>query len=356
MESSRCLFDLPEADLLQVIKEAREDLQQLQGRRIFITGGTGFFGKWLLASLVYAEVQMGLNLQLTILSRDPASFVTRFPETGKQAVLRFLRGDVSTWTGNDERYDFVLHAATDTVAIAGEAQEEIRGRAIVEGTSRMLALASASGARRLLNISSGAVYGSSAGQMGGAKEEDYETAIPLTSYARAKREAERLCGESGFDFVTARAFAFLGPYLPLDAHYAAGNFLRDAQRGGPIFVRGDGTALRSYLHPVDLVIWLLRLLVRGKKARAYNVGSDEAISTAELARRIAAAAPTPVEVVIQSQQAHGSQNRYHPNIARARSELNVDVSIGLNEAIGRTLAFLNHRRALNLDGGFRRGS
>ena len=109
---------------------------------------------------------------------------------------------------------------------------------------------------------------------------------PLTPYGRAKREAEQLCAESEADFVTARAFAFLGPYLPLDAHFAAGNFLRDALAGGPILVRGDGTALRSYLYPADLVVWLLRMLLRGRRGRAYNVGSDEVVTTAQLARRI----------------------------------------------------------------------
>jgi dTDP-glucose 4,6-dehydratase len=191
-----------------------------------------------------------------------------------------------------------------------------------------------------LNISSGAVYGAFAGQATGAKEEDYDNSQPLTPYAEAKREAEQRCADSGIDFVTARAFAFLGPYLPLDAHFAAGNFLRDARRGGPILVSGDGTALRSYLHPADLVVWLLRILLRGQRARAYNVGSDKAVTTAQLAHRIAAAVQPNPEVVIQSVQPQGPQNIYLPDITRARAELNLDVAILLQDAIARTLAFL----------------
>jgi nucleoside-diphosphate-sugar epimerase len=149
-----------------------------------------------------------------------------------------------------------------------------------------------------------------------------------------------LCKDSRIDFVTARAFAFLGPHLPLDAHYAAGNFLRDAIANHPIRVRGDGTALRSYLYPTDLVTWLLRLLVQGQAGRAYNVGSDEVTSTAGLARRIAAAAPQKPEVIIESTQPQGPQNIYLPHIARARSELNLSVTVPLDEAIRRTLAWL----------------
>jgi nucleoside-diphosphate-sugar epimerase len=204
----------------------------------------------------------------------------------------------------------------------------------------MLMLARAGGAR-LLNVSSGGVYGAAAGKRSGAREEDEP--VPVTAYGRAKLAAEKLCSESEVDFVSARAFAFLGPHLPLDAHYAAGNFLRDALAGGPIVVRGDGTALRSYLYPTELVTWLLRLLVRGQRGTVYNVGSDEVVSTGELAHRIAAdCSPAPM-VTIQSAQPHGPQNIYLPDISRARGELGLDVGVKLDEAIRRTLSFLRLR-------------
>jgi nucleoside-diphosphate-sugar epimerase len=340
-QPQKFLFSLPAADLAEIVKRSEKDLLELRGGRLFVTGGTGFFGKWLVGALIYASKEMDLDLRLTILSRDPASFVEKYPEISHEAGIDFQRGDITDFPVTGAEYDFILHGAADTIAIAGAAQEERRGQAIVEGTRRVLALARNSDTRRLLNISSGAVYGATAGRQGGAAEDDYETATPLTAYARAKREAESLCAESQLDFVTARAFAFLGPHLALDAHYAAGNFLRDAQSGGPIRVRSDGTALRSYLYPSDLVAWLLRLLIRGQSGRAYNVGSDEATSTGDLAGRIAAAAPHRPEVIVQSSEPPGSQNIYLPNIARARSELDLAVEVNLEEAIHRTLVWLD---------------
>jgi nucleoside-diphosphate-sugar epimerase len=133
--------------------------------------------------------------------------------------------------------------------------------------------------------------------------------------------------------------------LPLDAHFAAGNFLRDAVRGGPILVRGDGTALRTYLYPIDLVAWLLRILVRGSRGRAYNVGSNEHVSTAELARLIAATVQPVPEVVIQASQPQGPQNIYLPDISRARNELQLEVTVPLRNAIARTLESLRVGRA-----------
>ena len=342
----RNLFALPSGDLDHVLTLAQADLEALRDRHLFITGGTGFFGKWLLGALVHANDTLGLHLRLTVLSRDPAAFVRDHPDVNKMAGLRFLRGHVADFSADEEHYDYVLHAAADTTAFSTPEEEEERSRAIVDGTRRMIALARQCGAQRLLNVSSGAVYGAAAGKTTGATEDDYATAFPVTPYAAAKRAAEQLCADDGIDFTTARAFAFLGPHLALDAHFAAGNFLRDALKGGPILVRGDGTALRSYLHPADLVVWLLRILVRGERGRAYNVGSDEVVSTAQLARLIAEAVQPVPEVIVQSVQPQGPQNIYLPDITRARRGLQLDVAIPLREAIDRTLAFLGYRASV----------
>jgi nucleoside-diphosphate-sugar epimerase len=336
-KSQNQLFDLPGGDLEHILVHAAADLQALRGKNLFLTGGTGFFGKWLLGGLLAANDELGLDVKITVLSRNPGAFQTQFPELDRDD-LRLLGGDAGLFPIENRQFDVLIHAAADTTVFTAEAEERERSRTIVDGTRRMLELAQKSGVQRMLNISSGAVYGAFTSQPTGAKEDDELAAI--TAYGKAKREAEQLCAESPVDFVTARAFAFLGPHLALDAHFAAGNFLRDALKGGPILVRGDGTALRSYLHPADLVIWLLRILVRGQRARAYNVGSDEAVTTAQLAHKISAAVQPAPEVIIQSVLAAGPQNIYLPEVTRARRELNLEVAIPLADAIARTLQFL----------------
>lgn len=339
-KSQKNPFALPYNDLAHVLRLASSEFEALRGKSLFITGGTGFFGKWLLGTLIHADAELGLGLNLTLLSRNPAAFLRVHPEMDHLPAVHFQKGHVADFSSVDQHFDYVLHAASDTTAFTTEAQELERSRAIVEGTRRMLEFTRKSGARRLLYVSSGAVYGDFASQPSGAKEDEYPVARPLTPYAEAKREAEQLCKNSTVDFITARAFAFLGPYLPLDAHFAAGNFLRDARQGGPILVRGDGTALRSYLYPADLVVWLLRILLQGESARAYNVGSDEVVSTAQLARQIADAVNPAIDVTIQSVQPQGPQNIYLPDITRARNELNLEVTVPLRDAIVRTLGFL----------------
>jgi dTDP-glucose 4,6-dehydratase len=338
-KSQKQFFSIPASDLDEIARLSAADLGALRGKKMFLTGGTGFFGKWLLAALLHANAKMDLGLELTVLSRDPEKFRRSRPEIADVPSLRWVRGHVADFPAQGIRPDFLVHAATDTTAVASEADENERARAIVSGTQRVLELAQQDGVR-MLNVSSGAVYGIATGKRDGAREDDYDAARPVTPYGLAKREAEALCMESRANVVTARAFAFLGPHLPLDAHFAAGNFLRDAMRGGPVLVRGDGTALRSYLYPTDLIVWLLRILVRGERGRAYNVGSNEAVSVAELAHLIAHAVQPKAEVTIQSTQPQGPQNIYLPNIARARADLGLGVTVPLRKAVKRTVDYL----------------
>jgi nucleoside-diphosphate-sugar epimerase len=333
------MFGLSPQDLDEMVHAAGPDFEALRGAKIFLTGGTGFFGKWLLGALDRAGETLELNMQVTILSRDPLAFLEKYPEAARRSHWNFVAGDVADFAPPAARFDYVIHAAADTTAVATPAQETERTRAIVGGTKQVLDLARKSVVRRVLFISSGAVYGALAGKREGAGEEDFAHAQSVMPYGEAKRVAEAACAQSGLDCVVARAFAFLGPHLPLDAHFAAGNFLRDARRGGPIEVRGDGTALRSYLYPSDLVAWLIGLLARGARGATYNVGSDEVVSTAELARMIAGEVTPHTEVVVQAREPQGPQNIYLPNIARARAELGLEVRVPLREAIQRTLAF-----------------
>jgi nucleoside-diphosphate-sugar epimerase len=335
------MFRIAPADLEEIVRLAARDFEALRGARIFLTGGTGFFGKWLLAAFDRAERELGLNMQLTILSRDPGRFFSAWPEARERAGWTFLEGHVAEVPNLLHRYEYVLHAAADTTAISTPAEETARTHAIVDGTQRMLEIAERGRARRFLLVSSGAVYGAAAGRREGARETDARRARAVTPYGEAKRAAELACERAKVECVVARAFAFLGPHLPLDAHYAAGNFIRDAVRGGPIAVRGDGTALRSYLYPTDLVAWLLAVLARGECDGTYNVGSDEVVSTAELANLVAAEAAPAARVEIQANETQGPQNIYLPDIARARDELGVRVTVPLREAIRRTLAFVS---------------
>jgi dTDP-glucose 4,6-dehydratase len=335
-----------ENDLEHVLGLTKDLWPPVAGKRIFVTGGTGFFGKWLLESFDYCNEKLALEASMVVLSRDPASFAESFPHLAERPGIEFHKGDVRSFGFPPGDFDFVIHAAAQASATLNAEEPLLVIDAIVTGTKRVLEFAQNCGAGRLLFASSGAVYGAQPPEVTNVPE-DYagapDTSEPASAYGEAKRLAELLCSiwreKFGIETVIARGFAFVGPYLNLDIHYAVGNFIRDGLAKGPIRVLGDGTPLRSYLYAADLAAWLWTMLLGGKSGRAYNVGSDEAISIGDLARRVSGCFKHRPEVVIAREPAEGPVRRYVPSIERARNELGLRVWTGLDEAIERTIEF-----------------
>jgi len=312
----------------------------LDSRRIFLTGGTGFFGKWLVHSFLGLRNALGLDVTLTVLSRDPKRFLHSCPEFAGQAGLDFVTGDVRSFTPPaGQNFDFVIHGATAASAKLEQDNPDEMYSVITEGTRHVLDFVRHCGASRLLFMSSGAVYGPQQPHHSFLSETD--AGDPASSYGQGKKVAEQLCLDASagrFDCVIARPFAFVGPYLPLDTHFAIGNFIGDCLADRPIVIRGDGTPLRSYLYAADLAEWLWTILLKGENGRAYNVGSDQAISILDLAYLVRECAGTnnPIEV-LGTPAPKVPPPRYVPSIERARKELGLDVRRPLKAAITQTL-------------------
>jgi len=332
------------ADLEHVLAHTRELWEELRGQRLFITGGTGFFGCWLLESFAWANDRLGLGASALVLSRDPGAFARKAPHLAAHPAIQFHVGDVRSFESPAGGFSHIIHAATEASAKLNEEDPLRMLDTIVQGTRRALDFARHCGASRFLLTSSGAVYGRQPPNLTHIPE-DYvggpDPTDPRSAYGEGKRVAEMLCTlyarQHGLQAKIARCFAFVGPYLPLDAHFAIGNFIRDGLQGGPIQVKGDGTPYRSYLYAADLAIWLWTILFRGESCRPYNVGSGEAITIGELAKMVAQDFGPEVGVRVAKEAVPGqSPERYVPSVERAATELRLLPIIPLPEAIRRT--------------------
>ncbi|HTW91262.1 MAG TPA: NAD-dependent epimerase/dehydratase family protein [bacterium] len=346
---------LDRTDLDHVMDKTAGLWDELHGKRLFITGGTGFFGCWLLESFIAANDRLGLDARVTVLSRDPVAFQEKMPHVARHESVSLAAGDMCTRDLKGERFDYVIHAAVESFVpgpsslIPNPSSSDPLSvfEKNVAGTRNMLELARRWGARRFLLVSSGAVYGRQPVDMTHVGEEYAgapDSLDPLTTYGQAKRVSEFICAahgdRQGVGVVVARCFAFVGPHLPLDANFAAGNFIRDALHGGPIQVNGDGTSRRSYLYAADLAIWLWTILIRGQSGRAYNVGSDVDLSVFDLAHLVRKVVSPRSEVRVALTPAPGKPaERYVPSIRRARAELGLNVFVSLPDAIARTAAW-----------------
>lgn len=332
-----------EDDLISILDRGRELWPALMGARLFITGGTGFIGTWMLESFVWLNDHMNLGMTAVVLTRNAAAFADKVPHVASHPSIKLLQGDIRAFAFPEGKFSFVIHGATDASAKLN-AEDPIRMfDTIVEGTRRALDFSVQSGAKGFLFLSSGAVYGDQPPHISHCSESDLsgpDCSNAGSSYAEGKRAAELLCAlyakQHGIEAKLARCFAFVGPYLPIDSHFAIGNFIRDGMAKKPIHISGDGTPYRSYLYAADLTLWLWTILLRGKPAHPYNVGTDQAISIAELAALVNTTLGGNGIHIMQQPQPGAIPKRYVPSVQRAETELGLTQSVTLEQAIIKT--------------------
>lgn len=332
-----------EEDLGVILDRGMGLWSSLKGARFFITGGTGFIGTWLLESFVWLNEHLDLDMHAVVLTRNAEAFANKAPHIARHAGITLLTGDIRNFTFPEGKFSIVIHGATDASAKLN-AEDPIRMfDTIVEGARRTLDFAVQSGAKNFLFLSSGAVYGEQPAHIQHWSELDHngpDCSNAGSAYAEGKRAAELLCAlyakQHGIETKLARCFAFVGPYLPLDSHFAIGNFIRNAMAKETIQVNGDGTPCRSYLYAADLTLWLWTILVNGKTATPYNVGSDEAISIAELATLVDHTLGGCGINIREKPHAGGSPKRYVPSVKRAETELGLTQTVTLEQALIKT--------------------
>jgi nucleoside-diphosphate-sugar epimerase len=330
-------------DLDGVLARTEPLWQEFRGQRILITGATGFFGCWLLESFAWANQRLNLKSRAVGLSRHPGVLAEKAPHLACDPAITLHAADVRHGDFPHRTFSHVIHAATEASAKLNNEAPLVMFDTVVEGTRRALQFSIASSVTRFLLVSSGSVYGNQPPELSHVSESfagGPDQLNPASAYVEGKRAAEMLCSLAAtprLAATVARCFAFVGPYMKLDAHFAIGNFINDRLHDRPIHVQGDGSAVRSYLYAADLMVWLWTILFKGQSRRAYNVGSEEAVNIASLAREVNTALPPESAVNIASSATPNAVvHRYVPSTARAREELGLQVEVPLREAIRRT--------------------
>jgi dTDP-glucose 4,6-dehydratase len=337
---------LPVDDLDAVVQSLGDEWNQLRGATILVTGGTGFFGVWLVSALLHANQRLGLGLKVIAVARKAEQLLERVPELRGAAGLDFLSGDIRTLSPvRGHTISHVVHAATPSSAALNKSDPVEMANVAAEGTRRVLEVAREMQVARVLFTSSGAVYGRNPPAVTHVREEQMGILDPLelrNAYAEGKRLAELYCSayvaRHDLPVVIARCFAFVGPFLPLDTHFAIGNFMRDAMGGNKIIVQSDGSTRRSYLYASDLSSWLLRLLTNGVPGRPYNVGSEHDVSVGELAHLVGAQRGVGVEI-LGTPDPTRPVDAYAPSTDRIRTELGARELVSLDESVRRTMAW-----------------
>ena len=339
-------------DLQYISKVLAVHMHLYEKKNIFLVGCTAFIGKWLIDALLWLNEQYALQMNLTVLTRNRNKFLFAMPHLQKHTCVRFLDGGIMDINA-DALPSFEL--AINGVNLQNDGAPSWAANHMTvatQGTERLYSLAAERGCKTILMTSSGAVYGSGPvgiNRDGSLHEEEFSNPFSVPRvYGETKRFLELYASALGEQYhittVVARCFAFSGAHVALNIN-ALGSFVADALAGRNIVIKGDGTPVRSFLYGADMAAWLLALLVAGRHATPYNVGSRRGVNLKQLAKTILHCAGLNNDVVVEGEPLQGNAPAcYVPDITRIEQELGVSEGFSLEEGLYRMLEWCSDQK------------
>jgi nucleoside-diphosphate-sugar epimerase len=333
-------------DLDSILLQTKGLWEELRGQNIFITGGTGFIGCWLLESFAWANDRLDLGAKATVLTRKLDGLCKKAPHLASHPSISYYLGDVRSFDFPQTKFSHIIHAATEVNNYANNSDPLSQLDVITQGTRHTLDFAVSCGASKFLLTSSGAVYGKAASEVTHIDEMSMsapETSSVRSIYGEGKRLSELLCAiyakQYGLETKIARCFSFAGAYLPLDSHLAISSFFRDRLKNQTIQVQNDSSTYRSYLYAGDLTAWLWTILFKGDSCYPYNVGSEEETTILNLAHLIAKLEAPILPIEVANIGESRKVDCYVPSTQRARKALGLQQMVSLEKTLKKSLSW-----------------
>lgn len=319
-------------------------MAKFKGKRIAVTGGTGFVGSWIAEMVAALNDEYSLGISLDLYARHASSWASKYPHLSERNDIFVRVQDVRSPFTFEKDVNYIIHAAgipDNRVHASDPVRVE---QTTVFGTANVLDSASQLGSlEHLINLSSCLVNGAPT-RPGAIAEHDY---FPVGSgqlhqvYADSKRASESLTAvyRSQFRLTLSimRPFTFIGPYQGMDRPWALNSFLNDAIQGRNIRVHGDGSARRSYLYGSDAAWWLFTALVKGSNGAIYNLGGSEVISHVDLIKLICNQSSLKHQLIFNIPSLRTkNQDDLFPDLSYTTKQLGVSQTCSLVRAIEKT--------------------
>lgn len=335
-------------DIEKIVSTAPVDWEIFYGKRVLITGASGFLPAYLVETLLYLNKTRGLDIQVTALVRSRENYERRFAHHLDNLNLTVLVQDVSKPIRLALPHHFIIHAASQASPKYYGVDPVGTLSANVLGTMQLLELARNHPVISFMYFSSGEVYGET--QSIPTKESDYGYIDPTSvrsCYAESKRMGENMCvswyAQYQVPTKIVRPFHTYGPGMRLDDGRVYADFVRDIIEDRPIVVKSEGTASRAFCYLADATAGFFTVLLKGENGVPYNVGNSQAeISVMDLANLLVGLFPEKQLKVIKeniqatSEYLQSPIRRNCPDISRINS-LGWEPKTSLTDGFKRTI-------------------
>ncbi len=182
-------------DLNNILLHTQSLWEELRNQRIFIAGGTGFFGCWLLESLAWANDRKNLNVKALVLSRNPENFLQKAPHLYKHPAIEFLKGNAKDFDFPEGDFTYLIHSSVYQQPADERPSSQSMANEMLDGTRHILNFCSQAKVEKMLLISTGAVYGKVPSHLRNIPEDFTDSIDPATSssaYHHIRRMMESL--------------------------------------------------------------------------------------------------------------------------------------------------------------------
>jgi nucleoside-diphosphate-sugar epimerase len=331
---------LPQDDLDTISGQIEPFIGGFENSKILVYGGTGFIGTWLIGGLLQANLEFSLNLRISIVTRNVLNAKEKFHSVCES--LNFIECDLSDSEPRENLVaDFVFLGSTPTRDSTGSSNFEAVIRASANAANHASKVMSNKFHKPfVLHLSSGAIYGKQPMDMTYRSESHPVLTSSSDAYIKSKLLIDDILVDSKvkglINFNSPRLFAFAGPLISLDEHFAVGNFIGDAIAGREIKVKGNPNTVRSYMYPTDLISILLKLIQSNPRGE-INIGSDNPITLGNLAIMISNLASG---VGVQIPNSEELPNNYVPSVVNLRQEIWSSTFVSLDVALEKWISWL----------------
>jgi dTDP-glucose 4,6-dehydratase len=310
-------------------------------KRVVITGAAGFIGSHLAETLLDRDYSVvGIDNLRTGATSNISHLVNR--------DFLFIKHDVTNYIYIDGQVDYVLHWASPASPIDYLELPIPTLKVGALGTHKALGLAKEKGATFVL-ASTSEVYGD---PMEHPQKETYWGNVnpvgPRGVYDEAKRFAEAMTMAyhryHGLNTKIVRIFNTYGPRMRLNDGRAVPAFLSQALRDEYVTVFGDGSQTRSFTYISDLVDGIIKLMLSNEND-PINIGNPREMTIEEIATTIIAMTGSKSRITYKPLPTDDPKQR-RPDITRARTLLNWEPKVSLEEGLVKTIDYFRQKVAV----------